>query len=285
MEGSTYFNANKSNQIKIINFENASKSLDKLIGSQISDNSRTSLGFTSYNAVAPPPTGLFAPPSIDLSNFGLEEFQHSEFKGYGPKDSKSVCIDTSNEIKKDPDAPIIEDWVSDSDEDESEVMVCNQLPLTAGLFAPPSIDLSNFGLEEFQHSEFKGYGPKDSKSVCVDTLNEIKKDPDAPIIEDWVSDSDEDESEQNRVAERKNRTLIEAVRTMLTDSKLPTTFWDEAVNTACYVQNRVLVVKPHYKTPYELFKGRSPALSFMRPCGCHVIILNTLDQLGKFCGT
>nr|GFB69455.1 retrovirus-related Pol polyprotein from transposon TNT 1-94 [Tanacetum cinerariifolium] len=69
---------------------------------------------------------------------------------------------------------------------------------------------------------------------------------------------------------------------MLADSKLPNTFWAEAVNTACYVQNRVLVVKPHFKTPYELFKGRSPALSFMRPFGCHVTILNTLDQLGKF---
>nr|GEW55195.1 hypothetical protein [Tanacetum cinerariifolium] len=49
-------------------------------------------------------------------------------------------------------------------------------------------------------------------------------------------------------------------------------------------QNRVLVVKPYFKTPYELFKGRSPALSFMRPFGCHVTILNTLDHLGKFDG-
>nr|GEX90160.1 ribonuclease H-like domain-containing protein [Tanacetum cinerariifolium] len=61
------------NQIKIDNFENASKSLDKLIRSQITDNNKTGLGFTSYNDVAPPPTGLFLPPSIDLSNSGLEE--------------------------------------------------------------------------------------------------------------------------------------------------------------------------------------------------------------------
>ncbi|GJU91747.1 ribonuclease H-like domain-containing protein [Tanacetum coccineum] len=63
--------------------------------------------------------------------------------------------------------------------------------------------------------------------------------------------------QQNGVAERRNRTLIEAVRTMLADSKLPTTFWVEAVNTACYVQNRMLVVKPHNKdlNPYELFLG------------------------------
>ncbi|GJX09972.1 putative ribonuclease H-like domain-containing protein [Tanacetum coccineum] len=68
--------------------------------------------------------------------------------------------------------------------------------------------------------------------------------------------------QQNGVAERKNRTLIEAARTMLADYKLPTTFWAEAVNTACYVQNRVLVIKPHNKTPYEVF----------------------LDPLGKFDG-
>ncbi|GJV36453.1 putative ribonuclease H-like domain-containing protein [Tanacetum coccineum] len=90
--------------------------------------------------------------------------------------------------------------------------------------------------------------------------------------------------QQNGVAERKNRTLIKAARTMLADSKLPTTFWVEAVNTACYVQNRVLVIKPHNKTPYELFLGRKPALSFMRPFGCPVTILNTIDQLGKFDG-
>nr|GEV03524.1 hypothetical protein [Tanacetum cinerariifolium] len=58
----------------------------------------------------------------------------------------------------------------------------------------------------------------------------------------------------------------------------------EAVNTACYVQNRVLVVKPHNKTLYELFHGRTLTLSFVRPFGCPITILNTLDQLGKFDG-
>ncbi|GKC33311.1 ribonuclease H-like domain-containing protein [Tanacetum coccineum] len=90
--------------------------------------------------------------------------------------------------------------------------------------------------------------------------------------------------QQNGVVERKNRTLIEAAWTMLVDSKLPTTLWAEAVNTACYVQNRVFVIKPQNKTPYELFLGRRPALSFMRPFGCPVTILNTIDHLGKFDG-
>nr|GEU81894.1 ribonuclease H-like domain-containing protein [Tanacetum cinerariifolium] len=86
----------------------------------------------------------------------------------------------------------------------------------------------------------------------------------------------------NGVAERRNKTLIEAARTMLADSKLPTTFWTEAVNTGCYVQNRALVVKPHNKTLYELLRGRTHALSFTRPFGCHFTILNTLDHLDKF---
>ncbi|GJX37441.1 putative ribonuclease H-like domain-containing protein [Tanacetum coccineum] len=64
--------------------------------------------------------------------------------------------------------------------------------------------------------------------------------------------------QQNGVAERKNRTLIEAARTMLADSLLPIQFWAEAVNTACYVLNRVLVTKPQMKTPYEILMGRSP---------------------------
>ncbi|GKD84957.1 retrovirus-related pol polyprotein from transposon TNT 1-94 [Tanacetum coccineum] len=90
--------------------------------------------------------------------------------------------------------------------------------------------------------------------------------------------------QQNGVAERKNRTLIEAARTMLADSLLLTTFWTEAVDTACYVQNRVLVTKPHNKTPYELLHGRPSGISFMRPFRCLMIILNTLDPLGKFDG-
>nr|GEV68479.1 ribonuclease H-like domain-containing protein [Tanacetum cinerariifolium] len=90
--------------------------------------------------------------------------------------------------------------------------------------------------------------------------------------------------QQNEVLERGNMTLIKASRTMLVDSKLPTTFWAEAFSTACYVKNKVLVIKPHYKTPYELFYGRTPTLSFMRPFGCPVTILNTIDYLGKFNG-
>nr|GEW32872.1 hypothetical protein [Tanacetum cinerariifolium] len=80
----------------------------------------------------------------------------------------------------------------------------------------------------------------------------------------------------------RNKTLIEAARIMLANAKLPVTFWAEAVHTASYIQNIVLVNKSQNKTPYELFNGRTPAIGFLKPFGCHVIIPNTLDNLGKF---
>ncbi|GJX34695.1 hypothetical protein Tco_0246252 [Tanacetum coccineum] len=100
------------NQLKIEKFDNAFKSLDKLIGSQIPNKSRKGLGFMSYNVVPPPPTGLFSPLTIDLSNSGLEEFQQPEFEGYGPKISKSISKDISNEVMKSPDALLVKELVS-----------------------------------------------------------------------------------------------------------------------------------------------------------------------------
>nr|GEU80868.1 putative ribonuclease H-like domain-containing protein [Tanacetum cinerariifolium] len=88
--------------------------------------------------------------------------------------------------------------------------------------------------------------------------------------------------QQNGVAERKNKTRIEATQTILADSLLPITFWAEVVNVACYVLNRALVTKSHNKTPYELLNGRTPRLDFMRPFGCPFTILNTLDPLGNW---
>ncbi|GKA89963.1 ribonuclease H-like domain-containing protein [Tanacetum coccineum] len=110
----------ESNQFRINSYENASKSLDTLLESQITGKSRKGVGFDNYNVVAPPPTCLFVPPSIDLSYSGLEEFKQPEFEGYGIKVNKTVCDNSFNETKKTSDALFIEEWVSDSDEDESE---------------------------------------------------------------------------------------------------------------------------------------------------------------------
>nr|GEV50037.1 hypothetical protein [Tanacetum cinerariifolium] len=314
------------------------------------------------------------PTNMALMDFSNPE--HPEFKGYGPKNSKSVCIDTSNEIKKALDAPIIKDWVTNSDEDESEVMVLksdnvqhkpeqvNQLgkmvqkPVLKNVekrtsqmvvklvwnnamrtnhqnffnsrrnFAPTAVltkssivpisttrqissraatpvsaarpintaaskpigapqdalkdqgyfdsgcsrhiignisYLTNFKEHDGVYVAFGGgaKGEKKVKIIRCDNGIEFKN----RVMNEFCKEkcikreySVARTPQQNKVAERRNRTLIEAERTILADSKLPTTFWAEAVSTACYVQNRVLVVKPHFKNPYELFK----------------------DQLGKF---
>ncbi|GJT37049.1 putative ribonuclease H-like domain-containing protein [Tanacetum coccineum] len=368
----------ESNQIKIDKFENASN--------------------------------LFAPPTIDLSNSGLEEFQQPEFKGYGPKASKSVCKDTSNEVKKTFDAPLGEKLVLEKEKQTvfpTEIESVKQQekparkpekvytakPKAVNTAKPKAVNTTRPTLaivnavranqvhpqkedqgyvdsgcsrhmtrkmpyltdfKEFDGGylpdesqvllkvprknnmysiDMKNIIPKESLTCLVTkaTLDEsiftwvfflASKDETSGILKNFITkienlvdkkvkiircdNGTEFKSrvmnefcekkdikrefsvartpQQNGVAERRNRTLIEAARTMLADSKLPTTFWAEAVNTACYVQNRVIIVKPHNKTPYELFRGRTPALSFMRPFGCHVTILNTLDHLGKFDG-
>ncbi|GJU95808.1 ribonuclease H-like domain-containing protein [Tanacetum coccineum] len=103
----------ENNQLKIDKFENASKSLDKLIRSQITNNIRKGVGFVSYNVVPPPPTGLFSPPKLDLTNSSLEEFQQPEFEGYEPKPSKNVSKVISTEVRESTDTPLVEKLVSD----------------------------------------------------------------------------------------------------------------------------------------------------------------------------
>nr|GEW28834.1 hypothetical protein [Tanacetum cinerariifolium] len=100
------------------------------------------------------------------------------------------------------------------------------------------------------------------KTIRCDNGTEIKT---RDIIEFYASKrimreySNARTSQQNRVAERKNMTLIKAARTMLADSFLPNTFWAEAVSTTCYILNRELVTKPQNKTPYELLTGLKEA--------------------------
>ncbi|KAJ9547471.1 hypothetical protein OSB04_020014 [Centaurea solstitialis] len=88
--------------------------------------------------------------------------------------------------------------------------------------------------------------------------------------------------QQNGVAERRNRTLIEAARSMLIEARLTLQFWAEAVNTACYTQNRSLIVKRFKKRAYELFRGRKPNISYFHIFGCNCYIKNDQDNLGKF---
>ncbi|GKA23309.1 retrovirus-related pol polyprotein from transposon TNT 1-94 [Tanacetum coccineum] len=74
--------------------------------------------------------------------------------------------------------------------------------------------------------------------------------------------------EQNGVAERRNQTLIEAAKSMLNSSKLPKLFCREAVNIACYTQNKSIIMKRHKKTAYDVFRGRSPDISYFQTFEC-----------------
>nr|GFA84126.1 ribonuclease H-like domain-containing protein [Tanacetum cinerariifolium] len=123
------------------------------------------------------------------------------------------------------------------------------------LFAKATLDESNLWHRRLGHVNFKTI----NKFVKVLWVKGIKRKFSIPRT-----------PQQNGIVERKNRTLIEAARTLLADSLLSIPFWAEAVNTACYVQNRGLVTKPHNKTPYELLHSRLPSIGFMRPFGCPV---------------
>nr|GEW69186.1 hypothetical protein [Tanacetum cinerariifolium] len=327
----------------------------------------------------------------NMALMAFSDLEHPKFKGYGPKASKNVSVDTSNEIKKAPDALIIKDWVSDSDEDESEELVLKSNNVQhkhkqanqprnehdkayvafgggakdgkitgKGTIRTGKLDFKDvYFVKELQFNLFSVSRMCDKKNnvLFTDTecfvlspnfkladesqdllkvpkknnmyrfdmknivsqkdltcllakatndesmlwhrrLSHTTKDETSRILKSFITEIEnlvekkvkiircDNETEfknkvmnefckekgikreysmaktpqQNEVAERRNRTLIEAVRTM------------------------VLVVKPHFKTHYELFKGRTPILSFMRPFRCHVTILNTLDHLGKFDG-
>ncbi|GJV49682.1 ribonuclease H-like domain-containing protein [Tanacetum coccineum] len=432
-------------QLTVQNFENSSKSLSKLLDSQIMDKCKTGLG---YNVVPPPYTGNFMPPKPDLVYPSLDDFvEVNESVSESIVEKPTVETNEPETARKENRAPIIEDWVSDSDEENmpkvktvemfnkpsfakinfvksteqvksprktsvdknrqntpsprgnkrnwnqqmsqklgSDFEMFNKACHVCGSFDHLKNDCNNWynngrfakpvwtnvqRVNKQNFSKLTHPSPKRnmvprtvltrSGPISLNTVRPVNTvqprtavnnagpmkngtrvntaRPKAAIsaikgnkgnavkASAYFKLTDQDnvllkvprkdnmynvdlknvipqggltcifikatpyESnlwhrtlQQNGVAERKNKTLIEAARTMLADLKLPTTLWAEAVNTACYIQNRVLVIKPHNKTPYELFLGRKLALSFMRPFGCPVTILNTIDHLGKFDG-
>nr|GFA84699.1 retrovirus-related Pol polyprotein from transposon TNT 1-94 [Tanacetum cinerariifolium]GFB25824.1 retrovirus-related Pol polyprotein from transposon TNT 1-94 [Tanacetum cinerariifolium] len=87
--------------------------------------------------------------------------------------------------------------------------------------------------------------------------------------------------QQNGVVERRNRTLVEAARTMLTFANLPTFLWAEAIATACFTQNLLIIHKHFNKTPYELMNKRKPNIKFFRVFGCRCYLLNDYEDVGK----
>ncbi|GJS12606.1 retrovirus-related pol polyprotein from transposon TNT 1-94 [Tanacetum coccineum] len=286
--------------------------------SEIVDNCKKGLGYQKYNAVPPPYTGNFKTPTPYLSFTGLDEFVNKPVV-----ENRKSDEEVSEIIRKNDDALSIEEWVSDSEEENVSQ------PKTEKKTGKPSIAKIEFvkpkqqeknarkTVKQVEKHRQNTHSPSGNQRNWNNMMSQRlrsnfemfnkacydKGDIDSGCSRhitgnmSYLTDYEEIDGRYvafggnpkggkitRKVAERRNRTLIEAAGTMLADSKLPTTFWAEAVNTAFYMQNRVLVVKPHNKTPYELFHGRTTTLSFMRPFGCPVTILNTIDHLGKFDG-
>nr|GEX88202.1 putative ribonuclease H-like domain-containing protein [Tanacetum cinerariifolium] len=244
--------------------------------SKIDDNYKKGLGYESYNVVPTPYTGNFMPPKPDLSYTSLDEFTVK------PVAENKFIEEDTKAVRKNTDTPIIKEWVSDDEEENDKGVIdsgCSRYNTGNMSY------LTDYEEIDRGYVAFRG-NPKGGKITRKDTKDEtigiLKSfitrienliDPKVKVIRydnKTVFKNREmnqfceikgilrqfsvtKTSQQHGVAEMRNRKLIEDNRIMLVDSKLPTTFWAEAVNTACYVQNRVLVVKPHNKTPYELF--------------------------------
>nr|GEU50508.1 retrovirus-related Pol polyprotein from transposon TNT 1-94 [Tanacetum cinerariifolium] len=248
-------------------------------------------------------------------NYALMAFSSSSSNSKVSNDSicSKSCLETVKLLKSQNDQLI-------KDLKKSELMV---LGYNIGHFMPPTPDLSFTGLDEFVNEPVvENYKAMSSK----EELKVGRKYDDAPSIEEWVSDDEEEDMSQPKIEKKIVRPSIVKIEFVKSKQQQKTArktvkqveqhsqnthsprgnqnykeidgryvsfggnpkggkiTGKEAVSTACYVQNRVLVVKPHNKTPYELFHGKTPTLSFMRPFRCHVTILNTIDHLGKFNG-
>ncbi|GKC85777.1 retrovirus-related pol polyprotein from transposon TNT 1-94, partial [Tanacetum coccineum] len=87
--------------------------------------------------------------------------------------------------------------------------------------------------------------------------------------------------EQNGIVERRNRTLVEAARTMLSAAKVPLFFWAEVIATSRFTQNRSLVIPQHEKTPYHIINARKPSVKFFHIFGSLCYIVRDGENLDK----
>nr|GFB63267.1 retrovirus-related Pol polyprotein from transposon TNT 1-94 [Tanacetum cinerariifolium] len=87
--------------------------------------------------------------------------------------------------------------------------------------------------------------------------------------------------QQNKVVERRNRTLVEAARTMLIFSRAPLFLWVEAIATACFTQNRSIIHHRFHKTSYEIINGKKPDISFLYVFGALCYPKNDREDIRK----
>ncbi|KAK8667495.1 hypothetical protein V6N13_007644 [Hibiscus sabdariffa] len=103
------------------------------------------------------------------------------------------------------------------------------------------------------------------KSEALERFKEFKNKLTPPGTPQW-----------NGVSERRNRTLLDMVRSMMSNTDLPTSFWGYALETAAFTLNRV-PSKSVQKTPHEMWTGRRPNMSFMKIWGCKAYVKHQMS--------
>ncbi|GJZ24673.1 ribonuclease H-like domain-containing protein [Tanacetum coccineum] len=257
----------------------------------ILDSVKTGLG---YNVVPPPYTGNFMPPKFNLVYPSLDDFVDVN-ESVSESIVKKPTVETNEPktARKENRSLIIEEWVSDSDEEnmpkDKTVVIGTRVNnyLTKAVLSavkgnkgnvvkasacwvwiPKHKVLDHVSINNGASMSFKRFDYIDaqgrSNDIEVDALGPL----DVGKIKSYLTDYEE--IDRGFVALE----VFTSKRSSYKKGKIP----------AIIVAARVLVIKPHNKTPYERFLGRKPALSFIRPFGCPVTILNTIDHLGKFDG-
>nr|GEV51848.1 integrase, catalytic region, zinc finger, CCHC-type, peptidase aspartic, catalytic [Tanacetum cinerariifolium] len=120
-----------------------------------------------------------------------------------------------------------------------------------------------------------------SSNLYTISLNEVASNSSTCLLAKASSSQSWLTPQQNGVVERRNRTLVEAARSMLTFANLPLFLWTEAIAIACFTQNRSIIHKRFDKTPYELMNKRKPNIKFFRVFGCRCYLLNDNEDVGK----
>nr|GEY04427.1 hypothetical protein [Tanacetum cinerariifolium] len=302
-------------------FQNSSKSLNNLLESQVSNKVKTRLGYKAiplavesfvnssemlenqenvksrsdkgYHAILPPYAGNYIPPKPDLmfideqvgsesvdvvSNVASSAIKTVESKHeFVNVKNKGVysTVETKPVSKNNFSPPIIEDWISD---DESEVEFEPKVKVKT---IRPSIKKIKFVKSAREKVEKeKNAILLSMKIMMVDLflLEMVKVEFPAKILDESQVLLRVPRQDNIYSVDLKSVVPIGGIKREFNVARTP----QQNVNTACYVLNSTLVIKPHNKTPYELIRGRPPLIDFMKPFVCLITILNTKDYLGKF---
>ncbi|GJR53642.1 putative ribonuclease H-like domain-containing protein [Tanacetum coccineum] len=248
-------------QLTIQKFENSSKSLSKLLDKQIMDKCKIGLG---YNAVPPPYTRNFMPPNLYLVYPSLDDFVNvNEPVSESVVEKHTLETNEPKTTRKENGALIIEDWVSESEEDDAPKVKIVEI------FNKPSFAKINFVKSTEQVNTVKGTRVNTARQKAVISAVKGNKGNTVKALSCWVW------RPKHKILDHGNP------RTRFEKNKV-------VIYSGC---SRHMTGNRSYLIDYKeidggfvAFGGRKPALSFMRPFECPVTILNTIDHLGKFDG-